>query len=122
MNLSPINNKKMNLKENLDVLVAIGVIGIVLMIIIPLPKGVLDVLLALNITLSVVIMLITMFTTNVLQLSVFPTLLLVTTLFRLALNISNRSRCREHYYCLWRFRCRWKLCCRYYYIHNYSYC
>ena len=33
MNLSPINNKKMNLKENLDVLVAIGVIGIVLMII-----------------------------------------------------------------------------------------
>ena len=89
MNLSPINNKKMNLKENLDVLVAIGVIGIVLMIIIPLPKGVLDVLLALNITLSVVIMLITMFTTNVLQLSVFPTLLLVTTLFRLALNISS---------------------------------
>ena len=86
MNLSPI---KMNLKENLDVLVAIGVIGIVLMIIIPLPKGVLDVLLALNITLSVVIMLITMFTTNVLQLSVFPTLLLVTTLFRLALNISS---------------------------------
>ena len=89
MNLSPINNKKMNLKENLDVLVAIGVIGIVLMIIIPLPKGVLDVLLALNITLSVVIMLITMFRTNVLQLSVFPTLLLVTTLFRLALNISS---------------------------------
>ncbi|MDU4937073.1 MAG: flagellar biosynthesis protein FlhA [Clostridium sp.] len=84
-----MNNKKINLKENLDVLVAIGVIGIVLMIIIPLPKGVLDVLLALNITLSVVIMLITMFTTNVLQLSVFPTLLLVTTLFRLALNISS---------------------------------
>ena len=89
MNLSPMNNKKINLKENLDVFVAIGVIGIVLMIIIPLPKGVLDVLLALNITLSVVIMLITMFTTNVLQLSVFPTLLLVTTLFRLALNISS---------------------------------
>ncbi|WP_156563320.1 flagellar biosynthesis protein FlhA [Clostridium paraputrificum] len=84
-----MNNKKINLKENLDVFVAIGVIGIVLMIIIPLPKGVLDVLLALNITLSVVIMLITMFTTNVLQLSVFPTLLLVTTLFRLALNISS---------------------------------
>ena len=89
MNLSPMNNKKINLKENLDVFVAIGVIGIVLMIIIPLPKGVLDVLLALNITLSVVIMLITMFTTNVLQLSMFPTLLLVTTLFRLALNISS---------------------------------
>ena len=82
-------DRKFNLKENLDVLVAFGVIGIVLMIIIPLPKEVIDVLLALNITLSIVIILITMFTTSVLQLSVFPTLLLVTTLFRLALNISS---------------------------------
>jgi len=81
--------KKFNLKNNLDILVAFGVIGIVMMIIIPLPKGVLDILLALNITLSIVIILITMFTTNVLQLSVFPTLLLVTTLFRLGLNISS---------------------------------
>ncbi|MGG7176565.1 flagellar biosynthesis protein FlhA [Clostridium paraputrificum] len=87
--MSPINNKKLDFKNNLDVLVAFGVIGIVLMIIIPLPKGVLDVLLALNITLSIVIIMITMFTTNVLQLSVFPTLLLVTTLFRLGLNISS---------------------------------
>ena len=75
---------KFNIKNNLDIFVAFGVIGIVMMIIIPLPKGVLDVLLALNITISIVIILITMFTTNVLQLSVFPTLLLVTTLFRLA--------------------------------------
>lgn len=59
------------------------------MIIIPLPKIMLDLLLALNITISIVIILITMFTTNVLQLSVFPTLLLVTTLFRLGLNISS---------------------------------
>lgn len=59
------------------------------MMIIPLPKTLLDVLLAFNITLSVVIIIITMFTTNVLQLSVFPTLLLITTLFRLGLNISS---------------------------------
>lgn len=72
-----------------DVLVAFGVIGIILMIIIPLPSPVLDVLLAVNITISVIIALITMFTTNVLQLSVFPTLLLITTLFRLGLNISS---------------------------------
>ncbi|WP_160670741.1 flagellar biosynthesis protein FlhA [Clostridium sp. C8-1-8] len=82
-------SKKLSLKKNLDVLVALGVIGIILMIIIPFPAGMLDVLIALNITLSVVIALITMFTTNVLQLSVFPTLLLVTTLFRLGLNISS---------------------------------
>ena len=84
-----MSSKRLDIKNNLDVVVAFGVIGIVLMIIIPLPKSVLDVLLALNITLSIVIILITMFTTNVLQLSVFPTLLLVTTLFRLALNISS---------------------------------
>lgn len=59
------------------------------MIIIPLPSAILDVLLAFNITLSVVIILITMFTTEVLQFSSFPTLLLITTLFRLGLNISS---------------------------------
>ena len=82
-------NNKIKLKKNTDVLVAFGVLGIVLMIIIPLPPLMLDILLAFNITLSAVIIMITMFTTNVLQLSVFPTLLLVTTLFRLGLNISS---------------------------------
>ncbi len=84
-----LGNKRLDIKNNLDVLVAAGVICIVLMMIIPLPKTLLDVLLAFNITLSVVIIIITMFTTNVLQLSVFPTLLLITTLFRLGLNISS---------------------------------
>ena len=83
------NKKRFDIKSNTDVLVAIAVIGIVLMIIIPLPQALLDVLLAVNITLAIVIILITMFTTSVLQFSVFPTLLLITTLFRLALNISS---------------------------------
>nr|WP_027624818.1 flagellar biosynthesis protein FlhA [Clostridium lundense] len=81
--------KKIDLKNNIDVMVAFGVIGIVMMIIIPLPPTILDILLALNITISVIIILLTMFTTDVLQFSSFPTLLLVTTLFRLALNISS---------------------------------
>lgn len=80
---------KFNIKKNLDVLVAFGVIGIVLMIIIPLPPALLDVIIAFNITLSVVILLLSMFTTEVLQFSVFPTLLLITTLLRLGLNISS---------------------------------
>lgn len=80
---------KLNIKNNSDVVVAFLVIGIVLMIIIPLPPTMLDILLALNITTSLVIILLTMFTTEVLQFSVFPTLLLITTLFRLALNISS---------------------------------
>jgi flagellar biosynthesis protein FlhA len=80
---------RFNMKNNMDVLVAFGVIGIVLMIIIPLPPALLDVLIAINITLAVIILLLTMFTTEVLQFSVFPTLLLITTLFRLGLNISS---------------------------------
>ncbi len=80
---------KFSIRSNLDVLVAFLVIGIVLMIIIPLPTVLLDILLAINITASIIIILLTMFTTEVLQLSVFPTLLLITTLFRLALNISS---------------------------------
>ncbi|WP_312573554.1 flagellar biosynthesis protein FlhA [Clostridium sp.] len=78
-----------DIKKNSDIIIAFGVIGIVLMIIIPLPPALLDIFLAINIAISVIIMLITMFTTSILQLSVFPTLLLVTTLFRLSLNISS---------------------------------
>lgn len=81
--------RKVNIKNNIDVLVAFGVIGIVMMMIIPLPPLALDILIAVNITISVVILLITMFTTEVLQFSSFPTLLLVTTLFRLGLNLSS---------------------------------
>ncbi len=83
--------KNINIKGKLDVIVAFGVIGIVLMIIIPLPSPVLDILLVLNITFSIIILLITMFTTEVLQFSIFPTLLLITTLFRLGLNYHNNS-------------------------------
>ncbi|WP_125152187.1 flagellar biosynthesis protein FlhA [Clostridium rectalis] len=81
--------KRLDLKKNIDVIIALGVIAIVMMIIIPMPSQVLDILIALNITISVVIILLTMFTTDVLQFSSFPTLLLVTTLFRLGLNVSS---------------------------------
>ena len=81
--------KKFNLKSSVDVIMAISVIAIVLMIIIPLPPEVLDVLISLNITVAIVIILLTLFTTEILQFSVFPTLLLITTLFRLGLNISS---------------------------------
>ena len=83
------NRSKFNLKRNSDILVAFIVIGIVLMIIIPMPTFLLDVFIAFNITIALVVILMTMFTTEVLQFSVFPTLLLITTLFRLALNISS---------------------------------
>ena len=71
-----------------DVLLALGVVTIVIMMIIPLPAFLLDLLLALNITLALVIVMISIYNVEPLQFSVFPSLLLVTTLFRLALNVS----------------------------------
>jgi flagellar biosynthesis protein FlhA len=80
---------KLNAKNYLDMAVAFGVMGIVMMIIIPMPTTLLDVFIAFNITIATITLLLTMFTTEVLQFSVFPTLLLITTLFRLGLNISS---------------------------------
>lgn len=62
---------------------------IILMIIIPLPSGMLDMMFILNITLSIVILLTTMYISESLQFSIFPSILLITTIFRLALNISS---------------------------------
>ncbi|OAA89283.1 flagellar biosynthesis protein FlhA [Clostridium coskatii] len=83
------SKKKFRLKDNLDIIMALVVITVVFMIIIPMPAGLLDVLISFNITLSIIIILLTLFTTEVLQFSIFPTLLLITTIFRLALNISS---------------------------------
>lgn len=83
------SKRKFNIKDNADIIMAFVVILVVLMIIIPIPAKLLDIFLAFNITMSVVIILLTMFTTEVLQFSIFPTLLLITTLFRLSLNVSS---------------------------------
>jgi len=94
------SNKRINvnIRNYFDIIAAFGVMGIVMMIIIPMPTALLDVFIALNITISSVIILLTMFTTEVLQFSVFPTLLLITTLLRLGLNISStRLILRDHY-------------------------
>src|SRR6056297_714133 len=77
------------LENNMGSLTAFGVIGIVGMIILPMNSMLLDILLIFNITLAMIIMLLTMFITDILQFSVFPTLLLITTLFRLGLNVSS---------------------------------
>jgi flagellar biosynthesis protein FlhA len=68
--------------------VPVGVIGIIVMMVVPLPTFLLDLLIALNITGALLILLVSMFVQRPLDFSVFPALLLVATLFRLALNIS----------------------------------
>ena len=75
--------------DNSDVAIAVVVVGIVVMMIVPLPPWLLDILLTANISAALAIVLATLYTTEPLQFSVFPSLLLVATLFRLALNISG---------------------------------
>lgn len=72
-----------------DVLFALAVIGMISVMIIPMPPALLDVLLTFNIAFSLLVLLMTMYVTNPLQLSVFPGLLLVLTLFRLSLNVAT---------------------------------
>ncbi len=72
-----------------DLGLAIMVIMIVAMMIIPVPTWLLDILLASNITLGVVMLLSTFYVNRALDLAAFPTMLLIVTLFRLALNVST---------------------------------
>src|SRR5690606_39786493 len=67
----------------------VAVIMIVVMMVIPLPPLLLDVLIMINISLAMTILLVAMNTKEALQFSIFPTLLLLTTLFRLGLNVST---------------------------------
>lgn len=72
-----------------DIFLGVFVIAIIAMIIVPLPLFLLDILLILNISLSLMILLTALFSKEPLELSTFPTILLITTLFRLGLNIST---------------------------------
>jgi type III secretion protein V len=72
-----------------DIVLAVVVIAIVAMMIVPLPTILLDLLLTVNISLSVIILLISLYIPRALNLSVFPTVLLITTAYRLALTVST---------------------------------
>ncbi len=72
-----------------DVALAVVVLGVIMLIVLPLPAGVLDVMLILNIALSIIILVGTLNIRTTLDFSIFPSLLLITTLLRLALTISS---------------------------------
>jgi flagellar biosynthesis protein FlhA len=80
---------KANPGTSSELITVIGVIGVLVVMIIPLPSIILDFLLALNITLAITILLIAMYTIKPLDFFIFPPLLLVTTLFRLSLNVAS---------------------------------
>lgn len=77
-----------SMRRSVDIIIVLAIIIVVLMIVIPIPPSLLDFLLTLNIALALAILMITMYTKEPLHFSTFPSLLLVTTVFRLALNIS----------------------------------
>lgn len=79
-----------------EVGIALLVVAIISLMILPLPPALIDVLLALNITISVTLLMVTMYVPNVISLSVFPSLLLFTTLYRLSLNIASTKSILLH--------------------------
>jgi flagellar biosynthesis protein FlhA len=75
--------------KNADLMIAIAVISILAVMVVPLPAFMLDVGLTFSLTSSILILLVALYSRRALDLSVFPSLLLLTTLFRLALNVAT---------------------------------
>ncbi|MEA3241289.1 MAG: flagellar biosynthesis protein FlhA [Pseudomonadota bacterium] len=78
-----------NILGNKDAFLAFGVIGILMVMIVPLPTLMLDTFISMNITISIIILLISMYVLKTLDFSIFPSMLLVTTMFRLSLNVAS---------------------------------
>ncbi|WP_118985016.1 type III secretion system export apparatus subunit SctV [Photorhabdus sp. CRCIA-P01] len=75
--------------ERKDIMLAMLLLAVVFMMVLPLPPILLDILIAINMTISVVLMMMAVYINSPLQFSAFPAVLLVTTLFRLALSVST---------------------------------
>lgn len=72
-----------------DLILVVGMIGVLMILFVPISKGLLDFLLLFNFSLALLILLVTFYTEKPLEFSTFPSLLLMTTLFRLSLNVST---------------------------------
>jgi len=79
-----------------EVAMAIGVIGVILLLILPIPTFLLDILLALSLVSSVLILMTAVMMKKPLDFAIFPTVLLVTTLFRLGLNLASTRLVLSH--------------------------
>jgi flagellar biosynthesis protein FlhA len=72
-----------------DVLLAAGVVGVLIVLIVPMPTVIIDILLTLNIAVSILLLMVALGSARALDFSTFPSILLFTTLFRLALNVAS---------------------------------
>ena len=107
MNLSTTSNSVASVLANpffkqlakqRDLIVVAGVVCIILVMVIPLPTFLLDMLLSMDLCLALIILLVTMYNREALEFTVFPSLLLVVTLFRLSLNIATTRLILGHGY------------------------
>jgi flagellar biosynthesis protein FlhA len=80
------------LTQNSDIALAVGLVAILAVMVIPMPPFMLDLLLSLGIAMSIVLLLTSVYVQRAVEFSVFPSLLLITTLFRLALNVATTRR------------------------------
>jgi flagellar biosynthesis protein FlhA len=78
-----------NMLRHPDIIMSLAVVGVLMIMLLPLPRFALDVLLAFNITLAIIVLLVGMQVRKPLEFSVFPSVLLMVTLFRLSLNIAS---------------------------------
>jgi flagellar biosynthesis protein FlhA len=78
-----------DLSKRSDVIASLGLVGILMIMIIPLPSIMLDLFLSMNITLALLILVISLYTVKAIEFSIFPSILLTTTLFRLSLNVAS---------------------------------
>ena len=82
--------------RNTDILIAAGLIGILVVMLIPIPPLLIDMFLTLSFTISLLVLLVAIYTTKPLEFSVFPSMLLITTLFRLSLNVASTRLILAH--------------------------
>jgi len=94
MELTSVQNRLANIqiKQILgrsDIIASLGLVSIVMIMIIPLPSIILDLFLSMNITIALLILIMSLYTVKAIDFSIFPSILLTTTLFRLSLNVAS---------------------------------
>jgi len=81
--------RRFSLGQNQDIALATLIVGILMVLVVPIPTWLLDILLSLNISIAVVVLLATIYLQRPTDFAVFPSMLLVMTLFRLSLNVAS---------------------------------
>lgn len=89
MNFGYMGAQLFNLTKRADILFAVGIISIVVVLVLPMPAFLLDFMLTISLTLSIMVLMTTLFVEKPLEFSAFPTVLLIVTMLRLALNIAS---------------------------------